>query len=76
MNSEIIFLDSIKENSDISFEILERNQVLNSKILYEEVDVSFENCQEYSLHGARRVAVGAALSWQTNNIKILQVVMI
>ena len=32
-NSEIILLDSIKEHNDISFEILERNQVLNSNIL-------------------------------------------
>ena len=37
-------LDSIKEHNDISFEILERNQILNSDILYEEVDISFENC--------------------------------
>ena len=51
LNSEIILPGSIKEHNDISFEILERNQVLNSEILYEEVDVSFENCQEHSLHG-------------------------
>ena len=63
-------LDSIKEHNDISFEILERNQVLNSDILDEEVDISFENCQEHSLHGflevfwhgARGVAVGESLS--------------
>ena len=43
-NSEIILIDSIKEHNDISFEILERNQVLNSNILDEEVGVSFGNC--------------------------------
>ena len=50
MNSEIILPYSIKKHSDISFEILERNQVLNYEILYEEVDVSFETFQEHSLH--------------------------
>ena len=44
LNSEIIFPDSIQEHDDISFETPRRNQVLNSDILDEEVDVSFANC--------------------------------
>ena len=41
----------MKKHNDIFFEALVKNQVLNSEILDEEVDVSFENCQEHSLHG-------------------------
>ena len=47
LNSKNIFLDSIEEHNDISFETLGRNQVLISEILDEEVDVSFANCHEH-----------------------------
>ena len=43
LNSEINFSVSIEEHNVISFETLIRNQVLNSDILDEEVDVSFAN---------------------------------
>ena len=46
-DSEIILLDSIEKHNDIPFETLGRNKVLNSEILDEEVDVSFENCHEH-----------------------------
>ena len=61
LNSEIILPYSIKKHSEISFEILERNQVLNYEILYEEVDVSFENFQEHSLHGFLKEHFGRVL---------------
>ena len=48
---EIILLDSIEEHNDISFKTVEKNQVLNSKILNEVVDVSFTSCHDHSLHG-------------------------
>ena len=41
----------MEKHNDIFFETLVRNQVLNYDILDEEVDVSFANCQEHSLHG-------------------------
>ena len=51
LDSKITLLDSIEKHNDSFFETLVRNQVLNSDILDEEVDVSFANCQEHSLHG-------------------------
>ena len=46
-NLKISSLDFIEEHNDISFETLGRDQVLNSKILDEEVDVSFSNYHEH-----------------------------
>ena len=51
LNSEINLPDSIEEHNVIFFETLAKNQVLNSDISYEKVDVSFENGQEHSSHG-------------------------
>ena len=50
LDSEITLPDSMKKYNDVFFKKLVRNQVLNSEILDEEVDVSFENCQEHLLH--------------------------
>ena len=60
-NLEITLLDSIKEHNGISFEMLERNHVLNFDILDEEVDISFENHQERSLHGFLEEPFGMVL---------------
>ena len=51
LDSKITFLDSMEKHNDIFLETHIKNRVLNSDILDEEVDVSFENCQERSLHG-------------------------
>ena len=51
LNSEINWHDSIEEHNPILFGTLVRNHVLNSKILYENIDVSFGNGQEHSFHG-------------------------
>jgi len=41
-------LDYIEEQNDISFGVLGKNEVLNSEILNEIVDISFENSHESS----------------------------
>ena len=41
----------MEKHTDIFFETLVRNQVLNYEILDEEVHVSFANGQDHSLHG-------------------------
>ena len=51
LDSEITLLDSKEKHNDICFETFVRNQVLNYESLDEEVNVSFANCQEHSLHG-------------------------
>ena len=45
-------LDYIEEHNDISFETLEKNEVVNSENFNEVVDVSFENCHEHTLQGS------------------------
>ena len=49
---EIWLFDSTERQNDISFEIYEKNQVVNSEILNEVVDVLVGNCHEHSLHGS------------------------
>ena len=41
-----------EEQNDMPFEMHDRIQVINSEILNEVVDISFENCHENSLHGS------------------------
>ena len=41
---EIYLLDPIEEKDDISADTHKRNQVINSEILNEVIDISFENC--------------------------------
>ena len=45
------FPHSVEEQSNIFFNTHMRNQFLNSKIFCEEVDVSFEDVQEFSFLG-------------------------
>ena len=47
-----ISLDSFKEHNNYYFETHEENQVLNSEISNEIVDVPFEICHEHTLHGS------------------------
>ena len=47
-----ISLDSFEEQNNNSFETHEENQVLNSEISNEVVDVPFESCHEHTLHGS------------------------
>ena len=47
LDSKFTLLDSMEKHNDIFFETLVRNRVLNSKILDEEVDVSFSNYHEH-----------------------------
>ena len=49
-DSKIILVDSMGKHNDISFKTLGRNQVLNSGIFNEIVDISCTSCQEHSLH--------------------------
>ena len=42
----------IEKQNDISFEMHEKKQVINSEILNEVVDVSFENCHKLSFQGS------------------------
>ena len=44
----VYLLDYIEEQNDISFRVLGKNEVLNSEILNEIVDISFENSHESS----------------------------
>ena len=41
-------LDCVEEQNDISFEMLGKNEVVNSEILNEVADISFENSHENS----------------------------
>ena len=41
----------LKKQNDASFEIHEKNQVINSEILNEVVDVLFKNCHEHIRQG-------------------------
>ena len=61
LDSEITLLDSMEKHNDILFETLVRNHVLNFEILDEEVDVSFENCNENSCHGFLKENFGRLL---------------
>ena len=47
-----ISLDSFEDQNNNYFETHEENQVLNSKISNEVVDVSFESCHEHTLYGS------------------------
>ena len=62
LNLENIFLVSIEEHNDISFETLGVNWVLNYEILDEEVGVSFANFQEHSLHDS--------FEMKSNNVQV------
>ena len=48
---DIILLDSIEKQNDISFKTLEKNEVVNAEILNQVVDISFKNCYEHTLYG-------------------------
>ena len=48
----VYLLDYVEEQNDISFEVLEKNEVLNSENLNEIVDISFENSHESSFQGS------------------------
>ena len=48
---DIILLDSIEKQNDISFETLEKNEVVNAEILNQVVDISFKNCYDHTLYG-------------------------
>ena len=41
---DIILLDSIEKQNDISFQTLEKNEVVNAEILNQVVDISFKKC--------------------------------
>ena len=61
MSRKVCLLDSTKEHNDISFEKLEKNEVVNATILNQVVDVSFENCNERSFRGSFEKQFGRVL---------------
>ena len=49
---EICLLDLVEEQSDTSFEMHGKNEVVKSEILNEFVDVLVEDCDEHSFQGS------------------------
>ena len=49
---EVCLLDHVEEQSGISFEMHENNEVVKSEILDEVVDVFPGNCHDFSLHSS------------------------
>ena len=48
----VYLLDYVEEQNDISFEVLEKNEVVNSEILNEVADISFENSHDNSFQSS------------------------
>ena len=48
----VYLLDYVEEQNDTLFEVLEKNEVVNSEILNEVADISFENSHENSFQSS------------------------